>query len=360
MALQKTYRKHDPREHVLMRPTMYIGSVDEDVCVTWVFESESKTFVKKEVKFVPGLYKIFDEILVNSLDHVARMKQTHLQDPSTHVVKNIKINIDKTTGIIEVMNDGEGVDVEIHPEHDTWIPELIFGNLLTSANYDDSEEKLIGGQNGIGAKACNIYSKMFYIETVDSKRKKIYKQTFSDNMSTKTNPIIKSCSKKPYTIIRFEPDYGRFKLEGLTDDTYALFIKRCYDVCALTDADVNVHLNGEKLEFKSFEKYVDLYIGRKEDQGRVYERINDRWEVVASYNEHGTFDQVSFVNGIWTIRGGKHVDYIANQLTNKLIEVVNKKRKDLDIKPVHIKNHLFIFVKCLIPNPRLIANLRKH
>lgn len=331
---------------------MYIGSVEEDTYLTWVFDSDTKTFVKKDVKFVPGLYKIFDEILVNSLDHVARMKQNRLHDSTTHLVKNIRINIDKNTGVIEVTNDGEGVDVEIHPEHGVWIPELIFGNLLTSANYDDDEEKLIGGQNGIGAKACNIYSKMFYIETIDSKRKKIYKQTFSDNMSTKTEPIVKSCSKKPYTTIKFLPDYERFKLQGLTDDTYDLFIKRCYDVCALTDTDVHVFLNGVKLEYKSFEKYVDLYIGGKNDQGRVYELVNDRWEIVASYNEHGTFEQVSFVNGIWTIKGGKHVDYIANQITNKLIEVLNKKRKELDIKPVHIKNHLFLFVKCLIPNPR--------
>jgi DNA topoisomerase II len=177
-ALHEKYRKLDPRQHVLTRPGMYIGSVDEDVCMTWTYDIGTSTFQKKEIRYVPGLYKIFDEILVNALDHVTRLKAMKEKDASITTVKNIKIRIDKVSGEIEVMNDGEGIDIEQHPEHHVWIPELIFGNMLTSANYDDNEEKIIGGQNGIGAKACNIFSSRFYLETVDSKRKKIYTQEF--------------------------------------------------------------------------------------------------------------------------------------------------------------------------------------
>lgn len=345
--LAKKYQKLDHREHVLHRPNMYIGNIETDVCETWVFDASMGKMIKKELRYVPGLYKIFDEILVNAIDHGVRLKL----NGADNLMKNIKISIDKETGYIEVMNDGDGIEVEKHPEHDVYIPELIFGHLLTSANYDDKEERIIGGMNGLGSKACNIFSKKFTVETIDAKRKKLYKQEFSDNMSKKSTPEIKSCSKKPYTMIRFLPDYEKFKSSALTDDMYLMMVKRAYDTCAVTDNEINVYLNGTKLEYKNFEKYVDSYLGSKSDHMRVYEKIDDRWEVVASCNQSGSFEQVSFVNGIWTIRGGKHVDYITNQLVKKMIELAQKKKKDVNIKPQHIKDHLIVFVKSTISNP---------
>lgn len=346
--LADRYKKLDHREHVLSRPGMYIGSTELDTYNTWVFDEASGRITKKQVQIVPGLYKIFDEVLVNAVDHITRLKNVEGAVP----VKNIKVTIDKGSGLISVFNDGNGIEIQKHPEHDLWIPEMIFGNLLTSTNYDDEEEKLIGGQNGIGAKACNIFSKSFTIETVDHNAKKIYTQQFTENMSEKTKPSIKACAKKPYTMITFLPDYERFgKLKGMTDDIYSLFVKRCYDLCALTDKDVNIWLNGIKLEFKDFESYVELYIGKKTDHFRVHEKINDRWEVIATYIDVPGFEQVSFVNGIWTLNGGKHVEYITNQITEALSKVYSKKRKGSEIKPQHVKSYLMLFVKANIVNP---------
>uniref|UniRef100_A0A6C0BF32 DNA topoisomerase (ATP-hydrolyzing) n=1 Tax=viral metagenome TaxID=1070528 RepID=A0A6C0BF32_9ZZZZ len=348
MSLSNKYKKLEGREHVLTRPGMYIGSVDEDSCQTWVFKENENRVVKESVKYVAGLYKIFDEILVNAIDHAVRLKS---QPDCKNLVKSIKIVIDKNTGVIEVTNDGEGIEIEKHPEHGMYIPELIFGNLLTSTNYDDNEEKCIGGQNGIGAKACNIFSKFFEIETVDSNKKKVYKQRFEDNMSKVNTPLIEKYTKKPYTTIRFMPDYAKFNMKGLTDDMYSLMLKRVYDTCAVTDNDVSVFCNGKKLEFKNFESYVNLYLGDKNSHARVYEKINERWEVVASYNDFSGFEQVSFVNGIWTLRGGKHVDYIVNQITKKLIDLISKKKKDINIKPQIVKDNLIVFVKSTVVNP---------
>jgi DNA topoisomerase-2 len=348
--LASKYKRLDHREHILQRPQMYIGSVDTDVYKTWV--STANGFELKDTAYVPGLYKIFDEILVNAIDHVTRLKN----DVQTkHQVRNIKVTIDKSDGVIEVWNDGDGIDVECHPEHKIYIPELIFGHLLTSANYNDAEEKTIGGQNGIGAKACNVFSKSFTIETVDAKRKKQYTQNFSANMSSKTTPIVKSCSTKPYTSIRFLPDYARFGCKGLTDEMHALLLKRVYDACAVTPNDVAVWMNGNKIEQKTFERYVDLYIGGKNsvegaNNVRVYERLDDRWEVVACCSQTGEFQQVSFVNGIWTMRGGKHVDYVVNQIIKKLGDVIAKKKKET-VKPQLIKDNLFVFVKATISDP---------
>ena len=348
-GLSSKYQKLDHREHVLKRPNMYVGSITTDTCETWVLDEEQQHMVKGTIQYTPGFYKIFDEILVNAIDHCTRLKTS--TEEGVNQVKTIKVSIDKSTGYIEVFNDGDGIEVEKHPEHGIYIPELIFGHLLTSANYDDKEEKTIGGQNGIGSKAANIFSKHFIIETVDARKKKLYKQEFSDNMSQKTVPEIKGCTKKPYTRIRFLPDYEKFHMKGMTDDMYRLLIKRTFDACAVTDNSVSVYLNDKKLEYKTFEKYVDLYLGSKSDHVRVYEQIDERWEVVASFNDDCGFQQVSFVNGIWTIRGGKHVDYISNQLIKKLVDLAQKKKKDVSLKPQYLKDNLIIFIKSIIVNP---------
>lgn len=349
--IEDKYVKMDHHEHVLARPGMYIGSIEPDTYNTWVFNETSNSMEKREISIVPGLYKIFDEILVNAIDHVSRMKQLKEKDDSAQLVKNIKVTIDKESGELSVWNDGDGIDVEMHPEHKIYIPELIFGHLLTSTNYNDEEERTIGGQNGLGSKVSSIFSSSFHLETVDARNKKVYSQTWTNNMKEKTKPSVRSASKKPYTHITFTPDYKRFNLKGLSDDMYAMFVKRVYDICAVTESDVNVYLNGQKLEFKTFEKYVDLFIGSKDTKGRVYEKINDRWEILATSTDELGFDQISFVNGIWTIRGGKHVDYISNQIANGLADILNKKKKGSEIKATHIKNHLMVFIKSTITNP---------
>lgn len=696
--IAKRYVKLDQKEHVLARPGMYIGSVETDVCDTWVYSEEQEKMVKRQIKYVPGLFKIFDEVLVNAIDHSIRLK-TRSDSEVGHHVKNIKVAIDVESGVMEVTNDGDGIEIVKHPEHGVYIPELIFGNLLTSTNYDDTEEKTIGGQNGIGAKCishdtrvplfngdiklakdirvgdiligddgmrrtvldtlvghgtmyevsqthgetykvndehiltlhmpdhkviswstsgwkmvwwdkktnsmgikiikvydkkcihacdtefpdmknediqhalhqmqdfaksidsdniidisikdylqlpkttqdmlegvrsgcvnwdhmhvdldpyvlgsslanghhdvevkkhipkeyiinnrevrlnvlaglidadesalcdgthisitpgskvcmydiiylarslgfdcslrkeqascvynaprdqrqetdviyitgalgdiptkrahkkcttseeravskstghlnvkkiengdyiglridgnqrflindftvthncCNIFSEFFEVETVDAVRKSFYTQRFEKNMTVVNEPVITKYTKKPYTTIRFKPDYQRFGMtigDALYTDMIEVIKKRVYDACAVTDKDVTVWLNEKKLDFKTFEKYVDLYLGAKVDHVRVHESIGERWEVVASYNDFNGFEHVSFVNGIWTIRGGKHVEYITNQITKKLIELIQKRRKDVTVKPQAVKDNLFVFVKSTIVNP---------
>jgi DNA topoisomerase-2 len=349
--LGSKYVKLDQREHVLHRPGMYIGSIEQDICETWVYEPTSQKMVKKPITYIPGLLKIFDEILVNAIDHSVRLKTFKATDNDVQLMKHIKVVMNKETGVIEVLNDGDGIEVVVHPEHKIYIPQLIFGNLLTSSNYNDNEERTIGGTNGVGGKVTSIYSEYFEIETVDRVRKLLYTQRFEKNMTITHPPKITKCTKKPYTCIRFKPEYERFKLTHLTDDMYDLFTKRVFDACAVTDNDISIYLNDVKLDYKNFEKYVDLYIGAKSEHTRVYEQVNDRWEIIASYNNFNGFDQVSFVNGIWTIRGGKHVEYILNQIVKRLSEMIAKKNKNTNIKPQNIKDNLILFIKSTIVNP---------
>lgn len=98
------YQKLTQLEHIITRPDSYIGSVEQADQQLWVFNSEVSQMELRKVSFVPGLYKIFDEILVNAADN----KQ---QDPS---MKYIKVVVNRESGEISVENDGAGIPVEIH------------------------------------------------------------------------------------------------------------------------------------------------------------------------------------------------------------------------------------------------------
>jgi DNA topoisomerase-2 len=344
----KKYKKHELRTHIYSRPSMYIGTIDPNTIDTFIIDDDEK-IVKSNITFIPGLFKIFDEAIVNAIDHSVRTRKDS-ETNNNNIVKNIKISINKETGVIEIFNDGMGIEIIKHSEYDIWIPELIFGELLTSSNYNDDEVRVVGGVNGLGIKLTNIFSKSFIIETVDSTRKKLYIQQFSENLTIKELPDIKSCQKKSYTKITFKPDYEKFGLENITDDIYKLFKRRVYDVSACTDVSVNVYFNDKKINIKDFEKYSDLFLDTKTIQPRIYEKVNDRWEVVVAISKTGSFDQISFVNGINTIRGGRHVEYLVNAITKKLVDTALAKKKKA-IKPQHIKENLFIFIKSTIENP---------
>lgn len=345
--MESTVVKLDHRTHILKIPDTYIGSVEKTTEETWVNNESDNKIQKKLVNFIPGEYKIFDEIIVNAFDQYVRtMSIKGCEFP----VKNIWITIDKESGEITVKNDGIGISCAKHEKEGVFIPELIFGHLLTSSNYTKDKVKHVGGKNGYGAKLTNIFSKSFYLETVDHVSQKKYKQQWSDNMTVTGKPSITKCTQKPYTLIRYLPDYARFKLAGLEKDMYDIMCRRAYDLAACTDNKVNVWLNAVKLDCKTFELYVDKYLGVESKKTRVFERVNDRWEVIVALNPFQEYEQVSFVNGIFTHKGGKHVDYITNQITKKLGEFILKKKK-VSVKSNYIKENIVVFVKALIDNP---------
>lgn len=349
----KKYNKKTQYEHILDLPDMYIGSVDRDIIEDiWVWNSEEEKMEQRNIKITRGLYKIFDEIIVNAEDQEKRSQMKELKNPVT----KIAVTIDEETGIISVENNGDGIDIEQYEEYgDIYSPELIFGNLLTSENYD-KKKKVVGGKNGLGAKLTNIYSKSFKIETVDAKRKLKYTQTFTNNMLEKTKPKITAYTNAPYTKITFLPDYTRFKMpHGIDKDTIDLFKKRVYDVSACTRPTVSVSLNKRIIKIKSFEQYTNLYLGQdKKAYPRVYERPDPRWDVVVCSNpSFGNIQQVSFVNGINTFQGGKHVQYVARTIASNLTKLINAKLKkdDTKVKQAHVSNRLWVFIRCDIEDP---------
>jgi len=265
----------------------------------------------------------------------------------------IKVVIDADSGKLSVWNNGKGIPCQIHKEYNIYVAELIFGHLLTSSNYDDSEKKIVGGRNGFGAKLANIFSSKFVIEAADTKSGKLFKQTYEKNMSKRGEPIIKEYSgKDDYTFVTFWPDYERFGMSGLDKDTIKVLSKRVFDIAGVLPSTVHVTLNGEKIDVKNFESYIDLYLPPKESGDgpiKIYEKVNNRWEIGVSVSD-GQFQQVSFVNGICTIKGGTHVNHVTDQIVDVLTAAIKKKHK-MDLKPHQVKSHLWIFVNSLIENP---------
>ncbi|KAI9493254.1 DNA topoisomerase [Zychaea mexicana] len=355
-TVEEIYKKKSQLEHILLRPDTYIGSTEAEEQEMWVFDSEEEVIKRKTIKYVPGLYKIVDEILVNAADNKIR-------DPT---MNTIKVIIDRSQNLISIHNNGKGIPITVHKEENVYVPELIFGHLLTSSNYDDSEKKIVGGRNGYGAKLCNIFSSEFIIETADKEEKKKYKQIFKNNMGVKGAPRISDNKKgEEYTRITFKPDLAKFNMTEMDADFEALIKKRVYDMAGTVEG-VSVYLNGTKIPVKGFNKYVDLYtktmeIRNAEGKKPIIHDISapDRWQVSFAVSD-GQPSQVSFVNSICTAKGGIHVAHVVDQIVKGLLPEVQKKCGSKNVKPFTVKNHIAIFINCLIENPTFDSQTKEN
>jgi len=367
-GLANKYQQKTDKQHILDNPDTYIGSVEKVDADLWILSegvnggtgtggtgtggAKEEKIVEKNMSYIPGLFKLFDEGIVNCRDHVIRMTTAiEAGQPNCIPVSYIDVSIQED-GTIVMINDGNGIDVAQHPEYKVWIPELIFGHLRTSTNYNKDEKKIVGGKNGFGFKLVLIWSTYGQVETVDHVRGLKYVQEFKNNLDEICSPTITKCKNKPYTKITFKPDYKRLGIDGLTPDLIALLKKRVYDISAVTDKSLKVKYNSQLIPVKNFQQYIDLYIGDKSAAPRAYEDSGPggRWEYAVALTPNNEFIQVSFVNGIHTAKGGKHVEYILGQITRKLCDYIEQKKK-VKVNQNSIKEQLILFIRCDIENP---------
>lgn len=420
--LKVKYQRKTLKNHIETLPDTYIGSVEGEYTEQYIYDKTvdfikkeevvakddiRERFIKKDFHYNPGLKNITEEIIINAYDNKNRVEQRNkdLKRKKLKLVTYIKIDIDRKEGLISVENNGEGIDIIEHPIEKTddgkplWIPQMIFGELLTSGNYDKTEEKITGGKNGYGAKLTNIFSTYFKVETVDRNRKLKYTQEYEKNMDIKKEPIIEKYTKEPYTKITFKPDLEKFGTKYFDNNFECLIQKRAYDLYNCSNGELDIYFNGDKLSLNTIEDYYKMYIpvealddnsnsnirqvddnddensteksnenstedneedannGTKEKGNSnnsiyniVHDNVNERWTIAACMSPSLSFEQVSFVNGINTTRGGRHVDYIVNQITSRLADMILKKNK-IRVREHYIKDNLLIFVNCIIVNP---------
>jgi DNA topoisomerase-2 len=331
-------------EHILKRPDSYVGPVSRVAEPYWVYENDH--FEKKNVVYSPALLKIFDEILVNAIDRNSMYPKN---------VTSLSVSIDKETGEITVENNGPlgGIAVKMHEKEGLWNPELTFGHLLTSTNYDDTQKRVVGGRNGYGAKLTNVYSTKFSIKIKDGENKCMYTQEWTDNMKTCGTPKIKKYSSATSSVsITFVPDWKRFGMSKMDDSIYKIFEKRVYDANICTSQNCKVKFQGESLPKSTFTTYAKMYT--KMDEMCTF--TSDRWSVCIAPSDDG-FEHVSFVNGICTTKGGSHVDHVSGILANGIIEDMAKKIK---LRPQQVKNAFFVFVKATLVNPSFSSQVKSE
>lgn len=348
--LSKQYRKHTHREHILSLPDTYIGSIENSDDVLFVREDE--TFVEKQIhNFNPGFYKLFDELLVNAHDHVVRLKQRKSENP----VKHIEISV--VDNSIIMRNDGESIDVEKHPDYGVYIPQMIFGELLTSTNYDKTEKKLVGGKNGYGVKLVNIFAKKLTVTVVDGKRGLKYTQTFEDNMSKIGEPVIKACKTKSYVEVEWLPDFARFGWKDfkIPDGILKVIERRVFDLAMTVGKDVRVTWCDTPIKFRGLTSYASWYLPK--DATVITETPQIGWEIAVADSPFDRAFNVSFVNGIWT-RSGKHVDEITNQIVSHIVGYLETKRK-LKVKPALVRDSLAVFIHCFVENPAFSSQTKE-
>jgi len=280
----------------------------------------------------PGLVKIFDEILVNAID------QYSLHSKKVECIE-VSLQPDKS---ITVYNAGIGIPIKKHPKENIWNPELIFGHLLTSSNYNDDDQRVTGGRNGYGAKLANVFSSKFKIEISDGK--KVYEQTWTSNMGKIDPPVITDTSRGPYVSVNFLPDWSRFG--GGTGDFLKIIEKRTWDA-ALWCPKAQVCFNTKLLKVSNLQDYAKMHGLVAYGSTNITLEGTTLMDVVVGHSRSGGFQQCSWVNGISTTKGGTHVD----KVVKTLVEHISKDKRCSTLKPAQIKASLFVFVKAVIVNP---------
>ena len=324
------YERLSHVEHILKRPDTYVGSLAPEPSSYWVREGD--VFAPRILSVSPGLVKIFDEILVNAIDQYSLNPKK---------VSEIKVTV-QCSGIL-IQNSGVSIPIKKHETEKgadgkpIWIPELIFGHLLTSSNYNDAEQRVTGGRNGYGAKLANVFSSKFWIEISDGK--KVYRQTWNDNMSKCGTPTVTSESEPVGVTIGLFPDWPRFGGQG---DFEKVAEARTWDA-AMWCSKAKVYFNSELLEVKSLEDYARMRMGDV-PVGKMH---TENFDIVVGHSTSGGFQQCSWVNGIATTKGGSHVDKVVKILVDEIL----KDKRCTTLKPAQVKASLFVFVRAVVVNP---------
>jgi DNA topoisomerase-2 len=373
----ENYTKKQHEEHILDLPDTYIGSIDTETQSRWIFDPAIKRMVWKKIQFCPGFFKIFDEVLVNATDHFVK-QQERIRKKEAGVKPVTQIRIDLSPTQISISNDGDSISTDIHPDHNIPLPELIFGHLLTSGNYNKDEEKITGGKNGYGAKLTNIFSKEFSVKIVNVKAQTLTTYTWTNNKKIKLDPVVKKMkATEPKTMITYKPDLSRFhwsddgdEIAEIPADMLDVLKTRCYEA-AVCVPGCAIYLNGTPLPIPSMAAYMELFApldaaGLPEDIKKLtpkkrrdaliaYEDAGERWEIGAILTSRLYKDDppnnrhLSFVNGIQTREGGKHVDHVATYVLKEFCELAKKKK--VEVTPPLLKDSLTWFIRSVIVNP---------
>jgi len=340
------YRQLSDIDHALQRPGLFIGSTDRQIRKALCYSTELKRITEKDVYLAEGQEQTFLEILGNAADNVQRSRD-HGVDPG-------RIEVLVTKEWVVVKNYGMNIPVA-QDENGTWIPDMIFGRLRTSSNYDDSKQRFHIGMNGLGAKATNIYSLVFVIECADPMRG-LYTQTWQQNMRQRGEPVIKPYSGVGYTQVGYSLDFARFGVTEFDQEAMEIYAAHCAAV-SLT-CQVPVIFNGETFNIKDIVSYAALFFPITRQSAISHSSPDGSYNLCLVDTPNSAIC-VSFVNGILTKAHGVHVDAAYKVIVDSVKAFLGKAVEGVTITKRDIVNHVSLFLTCRLPNPQFKSQTKE-
>ena len=386
------YKEYDQRTHVYMKTDTYVGADEKMVRDEWLFDIQTGKMVNSTIDFIPACERIYLEILTNASDNMGRSRRAGV-DPG-------RIEILMNNSTISVTNYGLPIPIEIHPIKQVYVPQMIFGGLLTSSNYEVDRHE--AGTNGIGAKATNIFSTEFVVIVHDHTRHLKYTQIWTNNMIQRSEPVIENYPGDLSSVqIIYKMDFARFKYPvpngdqgGYPIEAFALFARHAIDISFTSKAVVM--FNGREINYINIRDYARLYFGEAVDNAIVHyqwppntEVINKKKGYQIAKNPSITPEieliaidtpdngyHVSFVNCMMTRDGGVHVNAAVKAVGDSAVQMINdsvvkkmvkhNKGKELDAKEKRahtinindVKPHISILLAVKVINPKFTSQTK--
>ncbi len=314
-----TIVKLSDREHVLLRPSMYVGGVDLVEKEEYVLTNGKFEFQK--LKFVPGLIKITNEIIDNAVDEAVR----------TNFQYGNRIDVAMTDSSVEIRDNGRGIPVVKIGDTEHYAPVVAFCEARAGSNFSNDDERSTIGMNGFVSFARNVFSKVFKATTSDGVNKlKLTSKSNAEDINFNVTP----CAQK-FTKVYFEPDFKRFEINSI-DETHMSIIKQRLYFLSVAHPQIRFTFNKEKIQFRNKEHFVKLF----SDSYEIFDM--KKYFIAVLPNDTDDFTFFSYVNGLHIKNGGNHIDLITNDIVSKIREKMSRKFKN--IKPGDIKNKLKLLV----------------
>lgn len=327
----QSFKMLTDRDHVLLRPGMYVGGVDYKTAFKYVIDEDQGKFVYREVRWIPGLEKIINEIIDNSVDEHIRTMGKYAN----------KIDIEITPTSVRVSDNGRGIPIKltIDPTDglEKYIPLVAWTKLRAGSNFNDDERQGLG-MNGVGSSCTNIFSSKF-IGTTTSKGAEgvgahsndmhTFELSCSNNMSVISTKVDRTPSSKNGTSVYFEPDFSRFEANEIDEELINLIHTRIIKMASVYN--INFTFNGKKIKPIQPRAFARMF----GDEFVFFEGPN--WFYFITASDTDEFKQFSIINGL-EVKGGSHTDMIVGDIVSEVREKLVKKYKD--IKPGDIKQKL--------------------
>ena len=337
-SIEEKYKSMDEISHILMRSGMYVGSTKYEEKDMFVYNSKIGKFEMKVVNYIPAMLKVVDEVISNSVDEFRRKDNMGLTE--------ISVNINTDTGEI-IIKDNGGIPVVKHKDVGIYVPEFIFGQLRTSSNYDDNEDRNVIGTNGIGVKIANIFSSEFEVKSADGKNE--ITVNWKDNMRECVSKNVTKCGKKThYTQTRFILDFSRFDtdLKTFDNDFINIIHKRCIDAAAANPGLKVIFNDTEEWKFKKLDEYIDLYSNIL----NIADKIPFENDLCIAWIFPDSSVDVGFVNGAECSKG-THMRAIRNEINQAIVNYLIKKDKLKDLTTRAVDGKYSIFININVSNP---------